>query len=67
MDKIQICETLAQDYADRAAKGGANYDDAYEHYLARCLNRDEEDLKSQYKTQGLGKNIDGFIISSELM
>lgn len=59
---------LAEDYADRAAKGGANYDDAYEHYLIRCLNRDTEDLESQVKVQGLDiDKSDGFIISADLM
>lgn len=59
---------LAEDYADRAAKGGANYDDAYEHYLIRCLNRDTEDLESQVKVQGLDiDKSNGFIISAELL
>ncbi len=59
---------LAEDYADRAAKGGANYDDAYKHYLVRCLNRDTEDLESQVKVQGLDiDKSDGFIISADLM
>jgi hypothetical protein len=51
MNKTEICIKLAEDYADRASKGGANYEESYDHYLARCLNRDEKDLKSQFKIQ----------------
>jgi len=66
MNKEEICITLAEDYADRATKGGANYDESYQHYLSRCLNRNEDDLKSQLKVQGLNRP-DGFIISAALM
>jgi hypothetical protein len=51
MTKTDLCIKLSEDYADRAAKGGANYEDAYEHYLTRCLNREENDLKSQFEVQ----------------
>ena len=51
MTKTELCIKLSEDYADRAAKGGANYEDAYEHYLNRCLNREENDLKSQFEVQ----------------
>jgi hypothetical protein len=68
LSKTEICIKLSEDYADRATKGGANYDDAYEHYLTRCLNRDEEELQSQYKVQGLKVDTsDGFIISADLL
>jgi len=68
MTTTEMCIKLAEDYADRAAKGGANYDDAYDHYLLRCLNRDEEELQSQLKVQGLKLDkSDGFIISATLM
>jgi len=53
MTTTEMCIKLAEDYADRATKGGANYDDAYEHYLTRCLNRDEKELKQQVDVQGL--------------
>jgi hypothetical protein len=66
MTKTEICTELANDYADRASRGGANYDDAFEHYLGRCLKRETEELKKQYKVQGLKKD-DGFIISANLM
>ena len=61
MNKEQICETLAEDYADRVAKSGKNYDDAYEHYLSRCLKRKYEELKSQLVSAGLDKS--GFLYS----
>ena len=48
-----MCEALAEDYADKVAKSGGNYDDAYNQYLKRCENRNEKDLLSQYKTAGL--------------
>lgn len=61
MNKQQLCEKLAADYADRVARVGRNYDDAYKHYLERCLKRKEEELQQQYDQQGLGK-MDGFVI-----
>jgi len=68
MNKTDICIKLAEDYADRATKGGSNYDDAYEHYLQRCLNRDEKELQQQFKVQGLKiDNSNGYIISADLM
>ena len=53
MNKKEVCEALAEDYADKVAKSGGNYDDAYNHYLERCNTRNEKDLLSQYKTAGL--------------
>ena len=53
MNKKEICEALAEDYADKVANSGGNYDDAYNHYLERCRQRNEKDLMSQYKTAGL--------------
>ena len=60
MTKKELCEKLAEDYADRVARIGRNYDDAYEHYLERCLKRKDKELKDQYKVQGMG-NMDGFV------
>jgi len=59
LTKEELCTALAEDYADRSAKGGANYDAAYKHYLTRCLARKTVDLMKQYKVQGL--NSSGFI------
>ena len=53
MNKKEICEALAEDYADKVAESGGNYDTAYTHYLERCNTRNEKDLLSQYKTAGL--------------
>ena len=53
MTKQETCEALAEDYADKVALSGGNYDDAYNHYLERCKKRNEKDLLSQYKTAGL--------------
>ena len=66
MTKKELCRKLAEDYADRVAKIGRDYDDAYNLYLERCKKRKERELLEQYKAQGMGK-MDGFIISSELM
>jgi hypothetical protein len=57
--KTELCEALAEDYADRAAKNGANYDESYNHYLGRCLARRTFDLMKQYKIQGLSSS--GFV------
>jgi hypothetical protein len=53
MNKKKLCEALAEDYAEKVARSGGNYDDAYNHYLERCTNRNEKDLLAQYKTAGL--------------
>jgi len=46
MDYLEICEEQAAEYAERAALGGANYDDAYEYYLRKRIevykNKGEE-------------------------
>ena len=61
MTKEDICETLAEDYADKVTKTGGNYEDAYEHYLKRCLKRKYDELKSQLISAGLDKS--GFLFS----
>ena len=53
LTKEQLCEALSLDYADRASRGGINYNDAYDRYLSRCQERDLKDLKEQYKVQSL--------------
>ena len=53
LTKEQLCEALALDYADRASRGGLNYDDAYERYMSRCQQRALKELEQQYKVQGL--------------
>ena len=46
MDYLETCETKAEEYADRVAGTGVNYDDAYDHYLLKCIkeykDKDEE-------------------------
>ena len=66
MKKELLCIKLAEDFAERASKTGRDYNDSYNHYLERCQKRKERELLEQYKAQGMG-NMDGFIISSELM
>lgn len=53
LTKEQLCEALALDYADRANRRGANYEDSYDQYILRCNKRPLEELQSQYKVQGL--------------
>jgi len=60
LSKKELCIKLAEDYADRVARTGMNYEDAYKHYLERCLKRKEKELMEQYKTQGLDSS--GFVI-----
>ena len=62
MNKKEICEALAEDYADRVAMTGGNYDDAYSHYLERCNKRTEKDLEHQFNVQGLEKLKINFIV-----
>jgi hypothetical protein len=59
LTKEELCEALAEDYADRAARNGANYETSFAHYLKRCLARRTKDLMDQYKVQGLSSS--GFI------
>ena len=56
-----MMELLSEDYADRAANNGANYDDSYNQYMGRCTNRDEKTLSQQIKVQGLRSKINSFI------
>ncbi len=48
MTKMEKCIELAEDYADRAASKGCDYDDSYEQYLIRCINREEENVSKQW-------------------
>jgi len=64
LSKQQLCEKLSEDYAERANRGGANYEDAYSHYLDRCLKRETEDLSKHYIVAGLHtKENAGFLVS----
>ena len=49
MTKLERCIELSEDYADRAASSGVNYDDAYEGYIARCINRAETTVKIEWQ------------------
>ena len=60
LSKKELCIKLAEDYADRVARTGMNYDGAYEHYHERCLKRKEKELMEQYRVQGLDSS--GFVI-----
>lgn len=53
LSKTDLSEALSEDYAERAAKSGMAYNDAYDHYYERCMSRSEIDLYAQYKVQGL--------------
>ena len=48
LSKKELCIKLAEDYADRVARLGRNYEDAYKHYLERCLKRKEKELMEQH-------------------
>ena len=42
MDYIEDCKDIAEDYADRVALNGANYDAAYEQMLNKCIKQHKE-------------------------
>ncbi len=44
MNDIEICEMEAEEYADRVAANGMDYDDAYEQKYNKCINK--------YKNEG---------------
>ncbi len=56
-----MCELLSEDYANRAANNGANYNDSFEQYMSRCIKRDEKTLNQQIKVQGLKSKLNSFI------
>ncbi len=62
MNKQELCEALAEDYADKVANTGGNYEDAFNHYLKRCMKREEKDLEHQFNVQGLDKLKINFIV-----
>ena len=64
MNREEMANILAEDYSDKVARSGGNYQDAFNHYYERCMKRKDSDLISQIKTGGLG-NI--YVISAALM
>lgn len=43
MDHTEACEEQAEEYADRAAANGADYDDAYNISLSKCLTKHRDE------------------------
>jgi len=49
MTQLEKCIELSEDYADRAAHAGVNYDDAYAGYIGRCINRSEKVVTKEWR------------------
>ena len=65
MNTEEMANILAEDYSDKVARNGGNYQDAFNHYYERCMKRTDSDLISQIKTGGLDEV--KYAISSALM
>ena len=59
MEKKELSERLSADYAMRANALGMKYKEAYNEYFNRCMNRQTEDLMSQFKAGRLDKPLFG--------
>ena len=65
MNREEMANILAEDYSDKVARSGGNYQDAFNHYYERCMKRKDSDLISQIKSGGLGEV--KYLISAALM
>ena len=44
VEKLEMCEFLSEDYAQRAAKRGMDYKESYESYMSRSQKRNFQDV-----------------------
>jgi hypothetical protein len=57
MTRVELCEALAKDYAEKASVLNLKFDDAYKRYLKRCEIRSYENLLQQFTVGNLGSTI----------
>ena len=50
VEKLEMCEFLSEDYAQRAAKRGMDYKESYESYMERSQKRNFQDLLQHFST-----------------
>ena len=54
MTRVELCEALAKDYANKASVLSLKFDEAYERYLKRCELRSYDNLLQQFTVANLG-------------
>tara|TARA_R110000823_G_scaffold2934_4_gene11676 strand:+ start:2595 stop:2801 length:207 start_codon:yes stop_codon:yes gene_type:complete len=66
MNREQMANILSEDYSDKVVRSGGNYQDAFNHYYARCMKREEADLASQIKTGALiDSGVETYVVFNE--
>ena len=50
VEKLEMCEFLSEDYAQRAANRGMDYKKYYESYMQRTQKRSFQDLLQHFST-----------------
>ena len=48
VEKLEMCEFLSEDYAQRAANRGMDYKKSYESYMERSKKRNFQDLLEHF-------------------
>ena len=48
--RVEMCEFLSEDYAQRAANRGMDYKQSYDSYMKRTQKRDFQDLSEHFST-----------------
>ena len=50
VEKLEMCEFLSEDYAQRAANRGMDYKKSYKNYMERTQKRSFQDLFEHFST-----------------
>ena len=50
VEKLEMCEFLSEDYAQRASNRGMDYKKSYESYMKRTQKRSFQDLLQHFST-----------------
>ena len=50
VEKLEMCEFLSEDYAQRASNRGMDYKKSYESYMERTQKRSFQDLLQHFST-----------------
>ena len=45
--RVEMCEFISEDYAERAANRGMDYKKSYDSYMKRTEKRNQQDLSSE--------------------
>jgi len=50
VEKLEMCEVLSEDYANRASNRGMDYKKSYESYMERSQKRSFQELLEHFST-----------------